>query len=57
MMDKKRNKIIGGYTNGNYNVVIFEDGTKIRATKENEFIPTRLESCDCKITNFCDMRL
>lgn len=57
MMDKKRNKIIGGYTNGNYNVVIFEDGTKIRATKYDEFIPTRLESCDCKITNFCDMRL
>lgn len=48
-------KIIGDYQNGNYRVIIFEDGTKIRHTRENEFIPSRLESVDMKITNMCDM--
>lgn len=49
--------LLGAYKNGNYNVLIFDDGTKIRATKNNEFIPSRLESVDCKITNNCEIRL
>ena len=49
------NKIIGSYINGNYKVVIFEDGTKLRVTPDSEFIPKRVESMDCKITQFCDM--
>ena len=49
------NKIIGSYINGNYKVVIFQDGTKLRVTPDSEFIPKRVESLDCKITQFCDM--
>ena len=33
---------------------IIEDGTKIRETKYNEFIPAFAENCDCKITDKCD---
>lgn len=47
--------LIGAYKNGNYNVFIFDDGTKIIKTDEKEFIPDRLESVDMKITNMCDM--
>lgn len=54
-MDMMGNKIIGSYKNGNYEVIILEDGTKIRITEDEKFVPTRLESTDCKITNFCDM--
>lgn len=42
------------YQNGNYQVSIFSDGTKIRRTEENEFIPSFPESIDLKITNCCD---
>lgn len=54
-IEELKNKMVGCYENGNYTVMIGEDGTKVRFTEANEFIPTRLESCDCKITNFCDM--
>ena len=47
--------MIALYRNGNYQVAIFEDGTKIRSTKEDKFIPERPESMDIKITNYCDM--
>lgn len=47
------------YINGNYRVFInLEDGTKIRSTldpKATKFIPSTIESFDCKITNSCDM--
>lgn len=44
------------YTNGNYNVTLsLKDGTKIRETEEDEFIPSRPESIDIKITNKCDI--
>lgn len=44
------------YKNGNYTVKfnIF-DGTKIRETQENEFIPDFAENMDIKISNYCDM--
>lgn len=48
-------KVVGAYKNGNYRVTIFDDGTKIRETEDEEFIPNRLESVDMKITNKCDM--
>lgn len=48
-------KVVGAYKNGNYRVTIFDDGTKIRETEDEEFIPDRLESVDMKITNKCDM--
>ena len=44
------------YKNGNYVVCIADDGTKIRSTKDNEFIPDFAENCDVKITDKCDGR-
>ena len=49
------NKLLGKYKNGNYNVYIFEDGTKIRHNNENELIAAFPESIDMKISNRCDM--
>ena len=47
-------KIEGIYKNGNYKVVIFDDGTKIRETKEDKFIASFPECMDIKITNYCE---
>lgn len=47
-------KILGQYKNGNYDVRIFDDGTKIRVTEENDFISEFPENIDIKITNYCD---
>ena len=44
------------YKNGNYVVCISDDGTKIRSTKDDEFIPDFAENCDVKITDKCDGR-
>jgi len=46
-------KILGTYKNGNYQVTIFSDGTKIRKTEEDEFIPEFPENADVKITDKC----
>ena len=45
--------ILGVYKNGNYNVTILSDGTKIRRTDEDEFIPEFPENADVKITDKC----
>lgn len=54
------NKLLGKYKNGNYSVLIFDDGTKVRYAmdlKDNdEFIAEFPESFDCKITDYCDAR-
>ena len=47
-------KTLGVYKNGNYRVIIMDDGTKIRETNEDEFIPSFAENCDVKITDKCD---
>lgn len=47
--------MIGYYNNGNYTVKLYKDGTKIRCTEFNEFIPNFPESMDLKITNYCDL--
>ena len=47
-------KLLGVYKNGNYSVKILSDGTKIRETEEDEFIPSFAENCDVKITDKCD---
>lgn len=47
-------KILGCYNNGNYMTTIWDDGTKIRETEEDEFIPSFAENMDIKITNYCD---
>ena len=41
------------YKNGNYIVTILNDGTKIRRTEDNEFIPSFSENVDCKLTDKC----
>lgn len=46
--------IIGKYKNGNYVVTLLSNGTKIRETEEDEFIPSFAENCDVKITDKCD---
>jgi len=44
------------YKNGNYTVKFnILDGTKIRETQEDEFIPDFAENNDIKISNYCDM--
>ena len=48
-------KKIGTYVNGNYTTTIYNDGTRIRETEEDEFIPAFAENCDIKITDSCNM--
>ena len=48
-------KIIAQYKNGNYNVMLYNDGTKIRFNNENYMEAEFPESIDCKISNRCDM--
>lgn len=47
--------LIGFYKNGNFTTKIFSDGTKVRETDDDEFIPVFAENMDIKITNYCDM--
>ena len=49
-------KLLGRYKNGNYTVTMLEDGTKIRRTEEDEFIPDHAENMDIKICNKCSMQ-
>ena len=42
------------YHNGNYNVAIFKDGTKIRYNNLDNLTPSFAESIDCTITTKCD---
>jgi MoaA/NifB/PqqE/SkfB family radical SAM enzyme len=48
-------KLLNTYTNGNYTITLFDDGTKIRETYEDVFISSFPECIDLKITNQCDM--
>lgn len=48
-------ELLGRYKNGNFFTTILSDGTKIRETEDNEFIPDHAENMDIKITNYCDM--
>ena len=43
------------YTNGNSTVTIHEDGTKIRDYDGSTLLCDYPESCDLKITNYCDL--
>lgn len=47
--------LIGFYKNGNFTTKIFSDGTKVRETEDNVFVPAFAENMDMKITNCCDM--
>lgn len=48
-------KRIGFYRNNNYTVSLFNEGTKIRRTEDEEFKPIFPESMDVKISNQCDI--
>lgn len=45
--------IIGAYANGDYNVMLFSDGTKLRITNAEDPKVELFESVDLKITNKC----
>lgn len=50
------NKVLHKYKNGNVDVTIHEDGTKIREWPDGEIPNVEYpESCDLKITQYCDM--
>jgi hypothetical protein len=50
------NNLLHEYQNGNVHVKIYEDGTKIREWPDDEKpISEYPESCDLKITQYCDM--
>ena len=44
---------IGGYKNGNYNVILFDDGTKIRVNNDTYMRADRPESIDIDISDRC----
>ena len=44
------------YINGNYTVFIHDDGTKIRKTKDDEFIQSYAENVDIKLIGKCSQR-
>lgn len=48
-------ELLGRYKNGNFVTTILSDGTKIRETKDDKFIPSFAENMDVKISNYCDM--
>lgn len=49
-------ELLGRYKNGNFVTTILSDGTKIRETNDDEFIPRFAENMDIKLTNKCDGR-
>lgn len=46
-------KLLYKYRNGNYDVFLYEDGTKIRYTKETTWKSSFAENIDIKLTNKC----
>ena len=46
--------LIASYKNGNYNVELYDDGTKIRFGEVDNFIPAFPENIDVCITKRCD---
>ena len=47
-------KLLGKYTNGNYRVAIYDDGTKVRYNNDNYMEAEFAESMDLKVTDFCN---
>ena len=46
-------RLLSHYKNGNYDVYIFSDGTKVRETEEDDFIPAFSENTDVCLTKKC----
>ena len=53
ILDKESPKLIGTYTNNNYKVSLFSDGTKIRETEDDDFKPEFPETMDVCISTKC----
>ena len=51
---KVSSNVLNTYKNGNYIVRIYEDGSKVRLTLDDDFNASFPESIDIKITNYCD---
>lgn len=47
-------ELLGTYTNGNYKVFLYSDGTKERITEEDDFIPEFPETMDVCISTLCE---
>jgi len=47
--------LLAKYKNGNYNVILLSDGTKIRYNDGEDFKPKFPENIDIKMTNWCDI--
>lgn len=47
-------EMLAHYKNGNYDVILLEDGTKIRYNNLDNLTPSFAESIDCTITTKCD---
>ena len=47
-------EMLAHYKNGNYDVILLEDGTKIRHNNLDNLTPSFAESIDCTITTKCD---
>lgn len=47
-------KLLNRYTNGNYKVSIYDDGTKVRYSNDDYFNAIFPENIDLKITNWCN---
>lgn len=47
--------LIGKYKNGNYTVMLFEDGTKVRYNDLDNLTPSFAESMDVKLTDKCSV--
>jgi hypothetical protein len=46
-------RLLAQYQNGNYMVYMFDDGTKVRETEEDDFIPAFSENTDVCLTKKC----
>ena len=51
---KVSSNVLNTYKNGNYVVRIYNDGSKVRLTLDDDFNASFPESIDIKITNYCD---
>lgn len=48
-------KLLGKYRNGNFMTTIYSDGTLVRETEDDEFVPAFASNMDIKIMDYCNM--
>jgi len=47
-------RVLARYVNGNYRVVLYDDGTKVKETADDVFVADHPDSIDLKITDYCE---